>query len=236
MKSFIPNLLTLANLGCGLLAIQAIFAEHLVWAAWLIGFSLIFDFLDGFAARLLRVHSELGKQLDSLADLVSFGVVPGFLVFQVIQMDNGSNMVFRQMLAYIALVIPLMSALRLAKFNLDTRQADYFIGLPTPANTIFWFSMILTGIYSESAAVRSLLINPFWLAGLSILTAILLITELPLMSLKAKNLRWRDNAGRYVLLISILLLLLIFGFRATAFIIPLYLLLSLIFKPNSKKQ
>ncbi len=232
LKSYIPNLLTLSNLACGLIAIIAIFGGDYILVAWLIGLSLVFDFLDGFAARLLGVHSELGKQLDSLADLVSFGVVPGLFMFMLFEMSWMSGEPSVEFLPYMALLIPLFSALRLAKFNIDTRQADYFIGMPTPANTILILSIGLMAIYAEEGTVKNILLHPFFLTALTVITSFLLVAELPLMSLKAKNLKWGENKGRIVLLLGIVLLVVLFRFRALAFIIPLYLILSLIFKPN----
>lgn len=235
LKSYIPNLLTLSNLACGLLAILSIFRGDYILAAWLIGGSQVFDFMDGFAARLLKVHSEMGKQLDSLADLVSFGVAPGFLMFKIFEISaNESVEPAISFLPYFALLIPLFSALRLAKFNIDTRQTDYFIGMPTPANTILLFSIGLLAIYTDNLTLRNILLHPFFLTALTIVSSFLLVAELPLMSLKAKNLKWGDNKGRIVLLLGILIMALIFRFRALAFIIPLYLIISLIFKPNRK--
>ncbi|WP_417591099.1 CDP-diacylglycerol--serine O-phosphatidyltransferase [Owenweeksia hongkongensis] len=234
MKSFIPNLLTLANLACGLLAIVSIFSSDYKQAAILMTMSQVFDFFDGFAARLLKVHSELGKQLDSLADLVSFGVAPGFLVFKMFQMSYLSGEPSPDFLPYIALLIPLLSALRLAKFNIDTRQADYFIGMPTPANALFLYSIGLMGIYTDNETVQNIILHPFLLTAITIITSFLLVAELPLMSLKVKNMKWKENKGRIILLLGIVLLLVIFRFRALAFIIPFYLLLSLVFKPNKK--
>ncbi len=196
--------------------------------------SQVFDFFDGFAARLLKVHSELGKQLDSLADLVSFGVAPGFLVFKMFQMSYLSGEPSPDFLPYIALLIPLLSALRLAKFNIDTRQADYFIGMPTPANALFLYSIGLMGIYTDNETVQNIILHPFLLTAITIITSFLLVAELPLMSLKVKNMKWKENKGRIILLLGIVLLLVIFRFRALAFIIPFYLLLSLVFKPNKK--
>lgn len=232
LKSTIPNILTLSNLASGLIAIIAIFSGDYVLAAWLVGFSLVFDFLDGFMARLLKVHSELGKQMDSLADVVSFGVVPGFFMYKLYQMSWQSGEPTIDFLPYLALLIPLFSALRLAKFNIDTRQAEYFIGMPTPANTIFIFSIGLLAVYTDNQTVRDVLLHPVFLTGITLITSFLLVAELPLISLKVKNLSWQDNKGRVVLLLSIVLLVVLFRFRAMAFIIPLYLLLSLIFKPN----
>lgn len=200
--------------------------------AWLIAFSQVFDFLDGFAARLLGVHSELGAQLDSLADLVSFGVVPGFFMFKLFEMSWMSGEPSVEFLPYIALLIPLFSALRLAKFNIDTRQTDYFIGMPTPANTILILSVGLMAVYADEGTVKNILLHPFFLTALTVITSFLLVAELPLMSLKVKSIKWKENKGRWILIAGIAVLLVLFRFRALAFIIPLYLILSLIFKPN----
>lgn len=194
--------------------------------------SQVFDFFDGFAARLLKVHSELGKQLDSLADLVSFGVAPGFLVFKMFQMSYMSGEPSPEFLGYLALLIPLFSALRLAKFNIDTRQAEYFIGMPTPANALFLYSIGLMGIYTDNETIQNIILHPFMLTAVTIITSFLLVAELPLMSLKVKSTKWQENKGRIILLIGIIALLAIFRLRALTFIIPFYLLLSLIFKPN----
>jgi CDP-diacylglycerol--serine O-phosphatidyltransferase len=233
-KSIFPNSLTLANLACGLMAIHAVFLGDLWQAATLVSLSLVFDFLDGFVARLLKVHSEMGKQLDSLADMVTFGVVPGFFVFKLFKIAMQEGEPIPDFLPYIAFLIPLFSALRLAKFNLDTRQSDYFIGLPTPANTILIFSVGLLAYYGDNEHLRQILLHPLLLTGLTIITSFLLVAELPLMSLKVKNLTWAENKGRFVLIGGIILLIVIFRFRAIAFIIPLYLILSLLFKPGKK--
>lgn len=232
MKSTIPNLFTLSNLASGLIAISVIFTGDYILAAWLVGASLVFDWLDGFVARLLGVHSELGKQLDSLADVVSFGVVPGFLMFKIFKMSYLSGEPVPDFMPYLAFLIPLFSALRLGKFNIDTRQADHFIGMPTPANTIFLFAVGLLALYTDNETLRDVLLHPFFLSVLIIGTSYLLVAELPLMSLKVKNLSWQENKGRYILIIGIILLIALLRFRAVAFIIPLYLLLSLIFKPG----
>lgn len=232
MKSTIPNLLTLANLACGLLAVMAIFNGDYWLATYMLIGSLVLDFFDGFSARLLKVHSELGKQLDSLADLVSFGVAPGFLVFKLFEKSWTSGEPIIGFLPYLALLIPLFSALRLAKFNIDTRQAETFIGMPTPANAIFLYSFSLLALYSDSETVRNVLLHPFFLSAVTIVTSYLLVAELPLMSLKVKNLSWQDNKGRVVLILAIAILMGVLRFRAMVFIIPLYILLSLIFKPS----
>lgn len=232
--SIVPNSLTLANLACGLMAIYAVFSGNFYEASILVAFSLVFDFLDGFVARLLKVNSEMGKQLDSLADMVTFGVVPGFFMFKLFKMAAQQGEPIPEFLPYIAFLIPLFSALRLAKFNLDTRQSDYFIGLPTPANTILIFSIGLLAFYGENETLTSILLHPLTLVALTVVTSFLLVAELPLMSLKVKSLSWAENKGRAVLIFGVIILFVIFRFRAMAFIIPLYLILSLIFKPVRK--
>ena len=133
IKSHIPNILTLANLFCGILAIKVGFSEHYFLAAFFVVLGAFFDFLDGFAARLLKVQGELGKQLDSFADMVTFGVAPGVVMYSFL-----SSFILDSYIPYISFVIPLLSAVRLAKFNIDSNQSDKFIGLPTPANALFF--------------------------------------------------------------------------------------------------
>jgi len=234
LKTYIPNLFTLSNLACGLLAIVAVFSSDYILAAWLVGAALVLDFLDGFTARLLKVHSELGKQLDSLADLVTFGVVPGLLMFRLFKMSYQSGEPVPDFLPFLALLIPIFSALRLAKFNIDTRQKDYFIGLPTPAAAILIFSLGLWGLYTGNETTKGIILHPFLLTFLTVATSALLVAELPLMSLKIKNLKWSENKGVIVMLLLIALALFFLRFRALAIIIPLYLVLSLIYKPTRK--
>lgn len=231
IKSFIPNTLTLANLASGLLAVLAVFSGDIDVAAYLVGASLIFDFLDGFSARLLGVHSELGKQLDSLADLVTFGVVPGFVMYKLIGSAGSS-----ELWAFSALLIPLFSALRLAKFNIDTRQAHYFIGMPTPANAIFVFSLALSLIYFPESFLSEYFYSVVSLVIISILSSLWLIAEIPLLSLKIKDISWKNNKGLWILFVGIVLLLTIFRFQGIVFIIPLYLIISLFYKPGKQKM
>lgn len=219
-------------MACGLMAIYAIFTNDFKMVAWLVGFALIFDFLDGFVARLLKVHSEMGKQLDSLADMVTFGVVPGFMVFKLFKLSMQAGEPIPEFLPFIAFLIPLFSALRLAKFNIDTRQSDHFIGLPTPANTILIISLAMWAIYGEAENTTGLLLHPFFLGSLTVVTSLLLVAEIPLLSLKFKNLNVKENKGRFTLLLMIIVLLVIFRIRALVFIIPLYLILSLFFRPG----
>lgn len=231
MKSLIPNTLTLSNLLCGIFAILSTLDGELVLTAYFIAASLAFDFLDGMVARALKVHSELGKQLDSLADMVSFGVVPGLIVFQLFLMSEGGEEPSIGLLKYVAFLIPLFSALRLAKFNIDLRQNSIFYGLPTPANTLMILSIALLATYSD-IDLQSVFLHPVFLISLSVLSSLLLVAEIPLIALKFKDMSWSGNKDKYILLLVIALLFPIFKLRAFVFIIPLYLIFSLLFKPK----
>ena len=227
IKRFIPNGLTLANLACGLLAIPAVLRGDFDIAAYFVCASLVFDFLDGFMARLLRVQSEIGKQLDSLADLVTFGVVPGFVMYQLISDTESAAYI-----SYLGFLIPLFSALRLAKFNIDERQATYFIGMPTPSNAMFIFSIALISAYVSDNFLIAITQSPLFLGLICIVSSVWLILEIPLFSLKVKNLNWRDNKGIWSLLAGIIILFTFLGFQGLVFVIPLYLLISMVFKPK----
>lgn len=260
----IPNVITCGNLFCGCLAIVSAFNGNLVGSAYLVGLAAILDFFDGFAARLLKVSGELGKQLDSLADMVTFGVVPGVVMFQMIKMSiinfalSGDSAINTQtkvgmlsgvsVLPYIAFLITILSCVRLAKFNLDTRQSDSFIGVPTPANSILICSIplilyyhydftFLSGVQNQitmanlvenDSFIVHLMINPYFLISLTIIMSFLLIAELPLLALKFKHFGWRGNRTRYTFLITSLILLIVFQFIAIPFIIFLYIVLSIV--------
>lgn len=213
------------NLLCGCLGILFSLKEgnHLLYASYLIGVAAVFDFSDGFAARLLKVHSELGKQLDSLADMVSFGLLPGFIMYRLIDIAIQNQHLSNLHLQYIAFLIPVFSAIRLAKFNIDTRQTDSFIGLPTPANSILIASFVFIPQYTITAYY-----GPYMLIGLTVLVSFLLIAEIPLFALKFKNFSWADNKIRYFFLGLSLLLIALFQIPAVPLIILLYILLSLL--------
>jgi CDP-diacylglycerol--serine O-phosphatidyltransferase len=244
IKKHIPNALTCCNLLCGCLGIMFTNSNKLDIAFYLVLVAAIFDFLDGFAARMLKVSSPIGKDLDSLADMVTFGVLPGFIMFHLIdsitfhQVDLST---FNLYFPYIAFIIPVFSALRLAKFNNDTRQTDSFIGVNTPANTLLISSLgyiYVTVTNSEKGSGRffDLLYNSYTLPGLTLLMSILLVSELPIFALKFKNFGWADNKIRYVFLIIAAVLLILFQFFAFPFIIFLYILLSVINNTFSKKE
>ena len=235
IKNHIPNFITLLNLLSGCIAIVFIFDDQLVMASYLIGLAAIFDFLDGFLARLLNAKSSIGKDLDSLADVISFGLVPGLILFKLINysFENFMNSGITILIPYIAFLIPIFSALRLAKFNNDERQQDVFIGLPTPANALLIasFPLILiqksTLVGIDISSIHSLFYSTVFLIALTILLSYLLIAEIPLLSLKFKTYNWNENKIRYIFLgISCILLILLF-YSAIPVIILLYILLSL---------
>lgn len=230
IKQNIPNFLTCCNLLCGCLAIVQVFEGNLNWAAYLIGIAAIFDFFDGFAARLLGVSSPIGKDLDSLADMVTFGVVPGVIMYKLIfllylnaNISVSFELIEKKLyLCYVAFLIPIFSAIRLAKFNNDTRQTESFIGLPTPANAIFIASLILIPTeYTER-------FTPGILCLLSLTLSLLLVAPIPLFALKFKSFGWKGNEIRFVFLSLSLGLLIGLQFLGIPLIIILYIVLSVI--------
>jgi CDP-diacylglycerol--serine O-phosphatidyltransferase len=234
IKKYIPNIITCGNLFCGCVAIVNAFDSNLIFAAYLVGIAAVLDFLDGFAARLLKVHSEIGKQLDSLADMVTFGLVPGIILFLMLSKNIGA---LPHELIYIAFLIPIFSALRLAKFNVDTRQSDSFIGVPTPASSILVGSLPLIVQFQPQIgnfAIAEFIQNPTFLISLTVILSYLMVAELPLFALKFKNFSWGDNQLRFGFLIISALLLILFKFIAIPFIIFLYVLLSILNLKNTK--
>ena len=251
IKKNIPNLFTLCNLLCGCIAIVFAFEGNLIWSAYMVGIACVFDFLDGMIARALNVYSELGKQLDSLADMVSFGVLPGVMMFQFLQMsimrnyseeilNSGGNGyanidfgIFLLIMPYFGFLVTIFSAVRLAKFNLDTRQTDSFIGLPTPANTIFIVSLLFAfkqmRNWNYYELIREyVMFNQYFYLGLAVISSLLLIAPLPLFALKFKNFSWTDNKVRYIFLALALALLIVFRFAGIPLIIILYIILSVV--------
>ena len=199
------------------------FEQHLDWAAYAIVVSALFDFLDGMLARLLKAYSEIGKELDSLADVVSFGVLPSVIVFQLLK-QSGTEITW---LPYLAFSIAVFSALRLAKFNVDTRQAENFIGLPTPANALLLGSFPLI-IASDELGIGAVIKQPHVLAIFCVLMSALLVSEIPLFSLKFKQWSIKGNEFKIALIFLSLILFLLLKFAAVPFIIGVYILLSMI--------
>ncbi len=213
----LPNAITCCNLIAGCFGIIYVFEGNLELATYMVWSGAFFDFLDGLVARLLKVSSPIGKELDSLADMVTFGVLPGFFMFKLLE-GFGSSW------SYIGLFIVALSALRLAKFNVDTRQSNYFIGLPTPANTI-----LITALpFLLKIDTFSFLNNPYALSVITVIASLLLTSELPHLSLKVKNLKWENNKFQYLLMICSLTILLLFGVKALSLVVISYILISVI--------
>jgi len=220
MKSLaqhLPNVLTLSNLLCGCIGILLAREFPLYVPAYLVWLACVFDFFDGFAARMLKTTSTIGKELDSLADMVSFGVLPSMVMFTWLEKSAPGTYI-----PYIAFAIALFSALRLAKFNVDENQTDSFIGLPTPANALF-----ITGLVFLEAPFHFITSSTAGLVGISIVFSLLLVAPLNLFALKFKNFNWADNKLRFTFIgLSVLLL----GWKqaeAVPLIILLYIALSL---------
>jgi CDP-diacylglycerol--serine O-phosphatidyltransferase len=192
-------------------------------AAYFILLAAFFDFVDGFAARILRVQSELGKQLDSLADVVSFGVLPGVILFTMVKENSTS-----EILPYFTLIVPVFSAYRLAKFNLDTRQSDQFIGLPTPANALLISTLPQLALHFT--ALGEMINTPVFLVILAGISSFLLVAEIPLIALKFKTFEFSENRFRYILLLLALSIFIWLGLAGLPFIILAYIGLSFLEK------
>ncbi len=242
IKKHIPNAITLLNLLSGLIALIYAFDDNLQMAFFWVCLGIFFDFWDGFAARVLKVASPLGVQLDSLADMVTSGVVPGVVMYQMlahIQQNNAAYMVtndtfYMKLVPFIGFVITLGACMRLAKFNIDVRQTNSFIGLPTPANALFILSIPLILNTTISDFVFNFFSNPYVLVVISFLSAFIMNAELPLFSLKTKNKNLSDNKLTFLFLGICALLLLFFRFEAIPLIIVFYIILSVILNKTKK--
>lgn len=244
IKKHIPNFITLLNLACGLLAIIAIFKGFYDEAFIFVCLGIFFDFWDGFLARKLGVSGELGLQLDSLADMVTSGVVPGLLMFRLIetiqntqsQYNVTEDTFYMGLVPYLGFLITIASAYRLAKFNIDDRQKDSFIGLPTPANTLFIMSIPMIQYYGDYEWIFNLLNNPFVLMFFTFLSAYFLNANIPLFSLKMKSFDWKDAKVQIMFLAFSVILFVIFDFIAIPIIVISYILLSVILNLNAKPE
>lgn len=227
----IPNAITLSNLLCGCFAIIFALQGNIANAALLMGAAAILDFFDGFAARLFKVSGELGKQLDSLADMVSFGVVPGFIFLHISRSHFGMESYW----PYLSFLIIVFSAVRLAKFNIDTRQTDHFIGVPTPANAMFIGSLGLV-LQQDTYGLTEVIQQPVFLVVFPVLSAYLLVANFPLIALKFKHFSFKGNEHRFILLGTSLFSVIIFKFAGVTFAIILYIIISYIYHIITKKQ
>ena len=225
IKRHIPNSITCCNLICGCMATGAAFYGNYHWAFFLIILGAVFDFFDGMSARLLGVSSPIGKELDSLADDITFGLAPSAVIFHLFTEVQYPEVLqpFSSVIPYTAFLMAAFSALRLAKFNLDTRQSTCFIGLPTPANALFWASLVS----GQHAFLVSPKFNAVFLFLFMFLSCWLLVAEVPLLALKFKTLSWRENRFKYILLLGCLPCFFL-GVSCFAAIIVWYVALSLL--------
>jgi CDP-diacylglycerol-serine O-phosphatidyltransferase len=234
MKKHIPNSITCCNLISGCIATGFAFAGNIKVALLLIIIGAVFDFFDGMFARLLNVSSPIGKELDSLADVITFGLAPSTIIFSQLHVMSYPTFLepLRDYLPYAAFIMAAFSALRLAKFNLDERQALGFIGLPTPANALFWGSL-LVGV-GEKLETRPWALY-FILAGV-LIGSWLLVSEIPMFALKFKHWSFKGNEVKYLFLITCCPLVVIFGISSFAIIIAWYVILSAIVKQSPTQQ
>lgn len=252
IKKHIPNIITLLNLLSGVIATMLAVSDRLVEATVFVLIGIFFDFFDGLIARLLKVPSELGKELDSLADIVTSGVVPGIIMFQLftksihkewmdgLSCEIGNWIVFEESasttiagmqihwLSFTGLLLTLAAAYRLANFNLDERQSSSFIGLPTPAMALFIISLPMILEYSNSSFIKDLILNNYFLIFITIILSVLMNAEIPLFSLKFKNFSLKNNWIEILFLLTSIILLIVLKFVAIPIIILLYVLLSVI--------
>lgn len=234
---WVPNTITSLNLVCGCLSVFFAVDGQLGLAAVFIFAAAVFDFFDGFSARLLKAYSAIGKELDSLADLVSFGLAPAAIVFTLLELTLfGTNQHIQDIDASLnqwilllsSLVIPVAGAFRLAKFNTDDRQSDQFLGMPIPANAIFFASIALVLILGDQKFIEPIILNKYTLLISIFACSFLMVSELPMFNLKFKNVRLKENALRYFFLATTLLMLIFLQLYALPLIIIWYVLLSAI--------
>lgn len=226
MRRHIPNLFTLANLFIGCIAVVAVLHGEYQWTFWLILLAIFADYIDGAIARVLKVSSELGKQLDSLADMVSFGVVPGAIFYQLLSLSTGCTGESICWIAIPGFIVSAAAGLRLARFNLDTRQTENFIGLPTPSLTIFALGLLM--IHEHNTFGAEALLEKTWLLYLLVgFLSYILNAPLPMFSFKFKSLTWKGNEIKFIFGAVALVMLAIWREAAFAIIITFYILLSL---------
>lgn len=239
-KNNVPNIFTSLNLLCGCFAIVSANNDNMMWTAYFVGIAAIFDFLDGMAARALKAQTAIGKDLDSLADVVTFGVVPGLIMFKLIGvsfmyygLQETVSLEMRKIfnyVPYIAFLIPVFSAIRLAKFNVAVDSSS-FTGLPTPASAILIASLpmiIENHDISNEFLMESVFLSPFFPIGVTLLISYLLVAKFSMFSLKFKTLGWAENKMRYVFLLLAIALIIPFKFLGILFTMILYILLSII--------
>nr|WP_321289294.1 CDP-alcohol phosphatidyltransferase family protein [uncultured Sunxiuqinia sp.] len=240
---WVPNFITSMNLAAGSLAVFFGIEGQLGWAAVFIFTAAIFDFLDGMAARLLGAYSEIGKQLDSLADLISFGLAPAAMLFTMLELAlfQKNQPIFeinatplQWIFLFSVLLVPISGAFRLAKFNLDTRQSESFLGLPIPANAIFYASLGLILELGTSPVIGKIILNRFNLLTAIALLSALMISELPMFSMKFKHLKWTGNEVRFLFIAFSVVLAILLQYYAIPLIIIAYILISVLLRVTKK--
>jgi CDP-diacylglycerol--serine O-phosphatidyltransferase len=244
MKKYIPNALTLLNLLCGSIAVIFVVNNNFITGSFFVFLGIFFDFFDGFAARKLKVQSELGIQLDSLADMVTSGLVPGMVMYKLLDLsqsswvaiNGGTILSFKEisLIPVLGLAITLASAYRLAKFNIDEDQQTYFKGLPTPANTLLIISLPLILEFQNSAVINAVILNEWFLITLTALSCYLLNSSIKLFALKFKDYGFKNNATRYIFILLCIILLIVLRFAAIPIIILFYIIMSILDNLTSK--
>ena len=241
IKKHIPNLITLINLFCGCIAVVFAFDQNFEMAFLFVALGIFFDFFDGFFARLYNVSSPLGLQLDSLADMVTSGVAPGTIMFfmltNALDVDNQNYEIcnYNFWICLFGFIITLGSCYRLANFNIDTRQTDSFIGLPTPANALFILSLPLILKNTDSLLVLGMLTNVWFLLAITVFSAYILNAEIPLFALKIKNFSFQKYKLQIGFLLFSIVLIIFLRVTSIPLIIVSYVLLSVINNKISKK-
>lgn len=224
MRKIIPNALTLSNLLSGFVA--CVFASQgmIEIASLLIVAGMVFDFLDGFAARLLKAYSDLGKELDSLADMVTFGVAPALVLLSLFSEESFTPV----LKIVIAALIPMASALRLAKFNNDPDQKTSFKGMPTPASALVIVALVISGVYGNYPFTASLMHNPLFLTALSVFLSAMMLVNVRMISFKFSNLKLKGNELRFAFLITAILTIIIFRVNSLLLVMTLYIIFSFV--------
>jgi len=247
MRNQIPNTITILSLIASCLAIILIFEDKLDVAAYLLILSCAFDFLDGFSARLLKVNNPIGKEIDSLVDMVAFGVAPGMLLYKHTKLAQEAHPI--QLLTdypwlfYLVFLIPIFSAIRLAKFNIDTRQTSSFIGLAVPAHASFYIFSTLLFLYPDlpkiinvSDYVPPIVSNPLIMLIMGVLLSFMLVAEVPMFSLKFKSMKWKENALPFTFILLWFVMLIFMNIVAMPTIVILYIIWSIFLKYKNKSN
>jgi len=232
----IPNAITTLNLVSGFIAIIFVINGNHAMACWMVAAAMIFDFLDGFASRLLNAYSDMGKELDSIADVVSFGVAPGLIIYQLLSgkiaqpenIPSSETDAVKIFFLLVSSLYPACAGLRLARFNIDPSQSVTFRGLPAPAAALAVISVVFAYLYSDNFIVKYFTESKTSLTLFTLIISFLMVSRLPMLTIKIKNIRFRGNEARYFLAVLTILFFIIFGFAGLTLIIPAYIVVSLV--------